>query len=261
MRRRILLLGIAVILIHAGWASAGGDQTPPKYGPRGAPYAAPLWQSHEYFQSPKNAAPDFWALITHYTGQSNSLSCSVAAVAMVQNAIARTQGDLLARDANYQQAQLINDVKAVHWKKRVTGTGWMGRKGLTLQELEEVVWETFKTYGIKGWTVSRRSFQDNTPRALGELRALLEANEASADDFIILHFLQDRLTDDPGGPYAHISPVGAYDAASDRVLILDVDREYYGPYWVSTERLLAALSARTPAFGYGGLLIVRRVSR
>ena len=263
MIRRVLLFCMAFILIQVGLVSAepGVNTQPPKYGPIGAPYATPLWQSHEYFQSAKNSAPDFWTLINHYTGQNNSLSCSVATVTMVLNAIARTQGDLRASDAYYQQSKLIDDVKAAHWKEHLTGAGWKGRVGLTLAELEEVVLDTFKTYGIKGWTVSLRSFKDATPEALRELRAILEANEASANDFVILHFLQDRLTNDPGGPYAHISPVGAYDAASGSVLVLDVDREYYGPYWVSVERLLTALSAETPAYGHGGLLIVRRISR
>jgi hypothetical protein len=259
MIRRVLLSFLAIILIQAGSVSAapGVAAVPPKYGPVGAPYATPLWQSHEYFQSAKNPAPDFWKLIVHYTGQDNGLSCSVAAVATVLNAIARTEGDLRASDANFQQAKLIDDVKAAHWKERVTGNGWNGRAGLTLAELEEVAAEALKAYGIKGWTTSLRSFRDASPKALDELRAILEANEASAEDFVILHFLQDRLTDDPGGPYPHISPVGAYDAASGRVLILDVDREYYGPYWVSAERLLTALSARTPSFGYGGVLIIK----
>ena len=263
MIRRVLLFCAAFVLIQAGWASAapGGRTPPPKYGPAEAAYAAPLWQSHEYFQSTKNPAPDFWPLITHYTGQQNSISCSVAAVAMVLNAINRTHGALRAQDANYQQSRLIDDVKAVHWKERVTGDGWKGRRGLTLAELADVMTDALKTYGITGWTVSLRSFQDVAPGALEELRAILQANESSADDFVMVHFLQDRLTDDPGGPYAHISPVGAYDAARGRVLILDVDRDYYGPYWVSVERLLAALAARTPVYGYGGLLIVRRVSR
>jgi len=263
MIRRILVLGMAFVFIQVGAASAasGVNAQPPKYGPAGAPYATPLGQSHDYFQSAKNPAPDFWALITHYTGQMNSFSCSVAAVAMVMNAINRTQGDLLARDANYQQAKLIDDVQAVHWKERVMGNRWKGRKGLTLAELATVMTDALQTYGIKGWTVSTRSFHDTTPEALEALRAVLKANEASADDFVILHFLQDRLTDDPGGPYAHISPVGAYDAASGRVLILDVDREYYGPYWVGVERLLTALSAATPIYGFGGLVIVRKISR
>lgn len=263
MIRRVLLSCLAIILIQAGSASAaaGVAAVPPKYGPAGAPWATPLWQSHEYFQAARHPAPDFWKLITHYTGQNNNLSCSVAAVATVLNAIARTEGDLRASDANFQQAQLIDDVGAAHWKERVTGSGWNGRAGLTLAELEEVAAEALKRYGITGWTTSLRSFRDVSPEALDDLRAILEANEGSADDFVILHFLQDRLTDDPGGPYAHISPVGAYDAASGRVLILDVDREYYGPYWVGVERLLAALSARTPPFGYGGVLILRRMAR
>jgi len=124
-----------------------------------------------------------------------------------------------------------------------------------------VVSSALEIYRIRGWTTSLRPVEDDTPRTLDELRGILEANEASADDFVILHFLQDKLTNDPGGPYAHISPVGAYDAASGRVLLLDVDREYYGPYWVSVERLLTALSARTPSHGHGGLLIIRRVSK
>lgn len=263
MIRCVFLSCMAFILIQAGLASAapGVDTLPPKYGPAGTPYATPLWQAHEYLQSAKNSAPDFWKLITHYTGQKNSLSCSIAAVAMVLNAIARTQADLRASDTNFQQAKLIDDVKAAHWKELVTRGGWKGRVGLTLAELEAVVLGSLETYGIKGWTTSIRSFKNAESKALTELRAILEANEASADDFVIIHFLQDRLTNDPGGPYAHISPVGAYDAASGRVLVLDVDREYYGPYWVGIERLLTALSAPTLSYGHGGLLIVRRISR
>lgn len=263
MIRRVSLFCLAIIIAYAGLALAAPDATsgPPKYGPAGAPYAVPLWQSPEYFQSAKHPAPDFWKLITHYTGQESAIYCSVAAVTIVLNAITRTSRDLRANDANFQQSKLLDDVKAAHWKERLTDKGWEGRKGLTLAELEDVVADTFKIYGIKGWTVTRRSFTNATPGALGELRMILEANEASADDFVILHFLQDKLTDDPGGPYPHISPVGAYDAASGRVLVLDVDREYYGPYWVSAERLLTALCAKTPTFGHGGLLIVRRTSR
>jgi hypothetical protein len=263
MKRLARLLCMVFILIQAGFASAaaGTDAPKPKYGPAGTPYATPLWQSHEYLQSTRNAAPDFWKLISHYDGQNNSLSCSVAAVAIVLNAIERSRADLRASDANFLQGKLIDDVRDANWKERVTDGGWKGRAGLTLAELEDVVRGTLKTYGIKGWAASSRSFKSAGSGDLAELRAILEVNEASADDFVIIHFLQDRLTDDPGGPYAHISPIGAYDATSGRVLVLDVDREYYGPYWVKLEQLLIAVSASTPTYGHGGVLIVRRVSR
>lgn len=263
MKRCIFLLCLVIMIPGAGCAFAAPDpaSTPLKYGPALAPCAVPLWQSPEYFQSFEHPAPDFWALINYYTGQESGIYCSVAAVTIVLNAITRTSADIRAGDANYRQSKLPDDVRAARWKERVTGQGWEGRKGLTLAELEEVVGDTVKTYGLKGWTATRRSFTDATPGALAELRALLEANEASSNDFIIAHFLQDKLTCDPGGPYPHISPIGAYDAASGRVLVLDVDREYYSPYWVSVERLLIALCARTPAFGHGGLIIMRKLPR
>jgi hypothetical protein len=50
----------------------------------------------------KDPAPDFWRLITHYTGQNYKLSCAVATAAIVVNAIARTEGDLRANDANQE---------------------------------------------------------------------------------------------------------------------------------------------------------------
>jgi hypothetical protein len=263
MKRLVRLFCAAFILIQVGFAAAiaGADSPIPKYGPAGTPYATPLWQSHAYLQSSRNAAPDFWKLISHYDGQHNHYSCSVAAVAMVLNAIERTRADLRANDANFLQEKLIDDVKDAHWKEHVTGGGWKGRVGLALAELEEVVRGALKTYRIQDWTTSARSFKSAGSEDLAELLAILAANEASADDFVIIHFLQDKLTNDPGGPYGHISPIGAYDAASGRVLVLDVDHEYYSPYWVSTEQLLIALSASTPTYGHGGVLIVRRISK
>jgi hypothetical protein len=263
MIRRVLPACVALFFFVAGAAAAApaDKPQPPKYGPAGAPYAAPLGQSPGYFQSPEHPAPDFWALIAHYTGQDNDLSCSTAAVAMVLNAIAGTGGGLRAADQNFDPTRLAAEVRAVHWKERLSKRGWQGRRGLTLDELAEVTAAALTTYGLRDWKVSYRSFPAATPGALEELRAILAENEASADDFVILHFQQDILTDDPGGPYAHISPVGAYDAAAGRVLILDVDRKYYGPYWVGAGRLLRAVSATTPSHGRGGLVLVRKISR
>jgi hypothetical protein len=263
MKDHFRRIGAVFILGMTGFAAAAfaADAPIPKYGPADAPHATPLWQSHGYLKSARNEAPDFWKLIPHYEGQFNGYACSATAVAMVLNAIDRTRGDLLASDTHYRQERLIAEVKAGHWKERVSQGGWQGRKGLTLTELEAVAAAALETYRISGWKTATRTFAGTGPAELAQLRAILAANEASADDFVILHFLQDRLTGDPGGPYAHISPVGAYDAAAGRVLVLDVDREYYSPYWVDVERLLEALSAATPTYGQGGLLILRKAAK
>jgi Phytochelatin synthase len=49
------------------------------------------------------------------------------------------------------------------------------------------------------------------------------------------------LTGDWDGP--HISPIGAYDRDARQVLIMDVDREWYVPYW-SPDRARRAWAAR-----------------
>ena len=88
-------------------------------------------------------------------------------------------------------------------------------------------------------------------------RRALTVNEASAEDQILVHFAQDVLTGAAGGPYPHVSPIGAFDAGTGRVLVLDVDREWYEPYWVSAGLVVRAMAVRTPAFGTGGWLRVR----
>jgi len=47
----------------------------------------------------------------------------------------------------------------------------------------------------------------------------------------------------------HFSPIGAYDEASDHVLILDTARFKYGPHWVSLPLMFEALLPIDPATG------------
>jgi hypothetical protein len=46
-----------------------------------------------------------------------------------------------------------------------------------------------------------------------------------------------------------MAPVAAYDAEKRRVLLLDPDREWYEPYWVADETLLAGLASVDPVTG------------
>ena len=72
--------------------------------------------------------------------------------------------------------------------------------------------------------------------------------------------MQDDLTKAKGGPFPHVSAIGAYDAAKKRVLLFDVDREWYEPYWVPDVELLTAMAHPTAAFGHGGRIRVARAS-
>jgi hypothetical protein len=59
------------------------------------------------------------------------------------------------------------------------------------------------------------------------------------DHHVIVTYSRAALGQEGGG---HISPLGAYDADSDRFLILDVSRYKAPAVWVSTQRLFMAMA-------------------
>lgn len=70
-------------------------------------------------------------------------------------------------------------------------------------------------------------------------RAALAANLAQAGDYLIVNYQRGMLGQDATG---HISPLAAYDADSDRVLILDTASYKYPPTWVRVASLFAAMN-------------------
>lgn len=74
---------------------------------------------------------------------------------------------------------------------------------------------------------------------LAALRAALTRNLADPDDYMLVNWRRDVVGME--GQIGHISPVSAYDAAGDRVLILDVAAHVYPKTWVSVADLFAAM--------------------
>ena len=66
------------------------------------------------------------------------------------------------------------------------------------------------------------------------------AMEASAATQVALNF--DAAPVYGQADYGHFSPAASYDAARDRVLVLDVDRNWHEPYWVPVDIMLTALA-------------------
>jgi len=230
----------------------------PKYGPADKPIAAPLAKDNAYFRAAGRRAPDFWRLNSFYVPQINGYSCSAAAVAMVLNAmlnVDRPRGD---QDQNITQEELLKNVKG-DWQALLSPSGLDGRHGLTLAQLEAFLKAGLATYSKSEFLVERHEAAASGDRELKELRRALSENEKNPDDLIVVHFAQDDLTRAKGGPFPHISPIGAYDAARKRVLIFDVDREWYEPYWVPDEALLKAMAHETTAFGRGGYIRVSKL--
>jgi hypothetical protein len=217
----------ALMAVSVGSAAYAG----PKYGPG----ATRLINTQEYVRKAK--APDFWAMMPYYLPQMNPRSCSLASVSMVANA-ARAHQDLTAADELVTQQGLLDKTKSELWKKAVGEGG----EGVSLDQLGVLAKEAFKAYGMTDVTVSVVHVDCVTTATAAALKKVLRENEKSSDDFIIANFLQSEFTGDPEGAVGHFAPIAAYDEKHGKALVFDPDRQWYEPYWVSTETLLKGMA-------------------
>jgi hypothetical protein len=184
------------------------------------------------------------ALWRHYVKQYHESSCSVAAVAMVINALGEvTRG---AAD-NVTQLQLLDRVRAGNWKERMSPGGDDGKHGMPFGLFGEVVKGSIDAFGIPVRSVEAVDLRasrlpERDKKAL--LRTRLEAFEILGNGVVIIHFDQGAYVPDLNIP--HISPVGGYDPATGRVTIMDVDRGQSGPYSISFNRFYRGISRPYP---------------
>ncbi|MFZ1431240.1 MAG: phytochelatin synthase family protein [Geminicoccaceae bacterium] len=220
-----------ILALSAG--SALAFEGKPKFGPD----AVPMLRATEYLRT--NPAPDFWKLVQFYVPQQSSSACSVASVATAVNFV---RGVPPAADAPLvTQSGLLEAVADPIWAAK----GAEGGDGVRFAELVEDVKKSLAAYGIQGFAVETFEPTGSSPLTMAKLRSILEANEASDRDVVLAYFNQGVLTGDWDGP--HISPIGAFDAAAGKVLIMDVDREWYVPYWTTDAKLLEAMLKPAPA--------------
>jgi hypothetical protein len=171
-------------------------------------------------------------LMPYYVSQQDDSSCSVATVTTIVNG-ARAGRKLGADDELATQAALVKKVKNSGWHKLVGGYG------VSLDQLGDIVREALIAYGVKVVSVETVHV-DGSPASRAKAHEALLANEKSDHDFILLNFNQKIYTSD--AEVGHIAPLGAYDAEHKRALVLDPDREWYEPYWVSEDVLIDGMA-------------------
>jgi hypothetical protein len=230
MRRLLVLLPL---LLAAAVAPAAAFEGKPKLGPD----AVPIIQQNAYLRAAP--APDYWKLSAFYVPQFTSSACSVAAVTMAIN-FARGL-PAAAEEPIVTQTALLEAVDDKTWNDK----GAEGGDGVTFEEFVAVLEDSLRSYGIEDHALEVIRPADAGPASLAEVRHALAANEASEADLILMYFNQGVLTGDWDGP--HISPIGAYDQGTGQVLVMDVDREWYVPYWSPEEKLLEAMLRPAPA--------------
>jgi hypothetical protein len=230
MRRPVVLL---LTLIWTLGCPLGGSEAKPKLGAD----AVPITREAGYLRGAP--APDYWKLSAFYVPQFTSSACSVAAVAMAVNFARGLPED--SEEPIVTQKALLEKVADAAW----TARGAEGGDGVTFDEFVSVLEASLETYGVHGYGIEVIRPKSADAPALSRVRAALAANETSDQDLILIYFNQGVLTGDWDGP--HISPIGAYDQSTHRVLVMDVDREWYVPYWSPDQKLLDAMLKPAPA--------------
>jgi len=174
---------------------------------------------------------DYIPLVTYMVSEEVVTFCGPATVTIVANSLGLTAPEA-TRWAPYHLWTEDALFRAAGQKPKIFGE--VMSAGLTLAELGEFI----TNVGMKpevhfASDLSEDSFRD-----------LVKATLADPRKRLIVNYDRQEFGEIGTG---HISPIGAYDAATDSVLILDVARYKYPPKWVPLAGMLAAMMHDDPS--------------
>ena len=191
----------------------------------------------------------------YYVPQATGSACSLAAITMLVNALRGLPTH--STEPLVTQRTLLDAVDNRMWAEATAERSG----GVRWEEFEHYLRLSLEAFKLNAELEILRP-HDSSVSTLANLQRMLIENETSDRDIVLAYFNQGVLTGDWDGP--HISPIAAYDADHGRVLVMDVDRQWYIPYWSSEEGLLAAMLRPAPfergrlAGETGGLVRVTR---
>lgn len=235
------LLGIAAALwLGSGWALADTLPLPPNLIDIRSAEGERLLRNSESFDS-------YVRLGSNFVTEQTQAFCGIASIAMVLNALGlpAPPSPEYAPYRMFDQNNLLDEQA-----ERVLGRTVLGEQGMTLEQLGGLL-------ALHGVEVEIRYAGESSPE---QFRALAREYLIGPDRAVIVNYLRKAISQERGG---HISPLGAYDAQSDRFLILDVARYKYPPVWVRSRELFDAMN--TPDRQNGGrtrgFVLIRKTPR
>ncbi len=171
------------------------------------------------------ADADFWQLSATFATQQTQSYCSVASAITVLNAmpVKKPVDPTYAPYAFFTQSNFFTPEVS-----KVISAQTVLKQGMTREEMVK----TMSLQGVKAETIAGDTLNDDS------LRALLQKALGNDGKFVLANYLRQVLGQVGGG---HWSVLAAYDAASDRVLILDVAKYKYAPEWVAISALQKAI--------------------
>jgi hypothetical protein len=185
----------------------------------------------------------YWLLTNYFETQVNQAYCSVASAVIGLNAlgVARPVTSQYPDYPFFTQAGFFDQVDP-----NSLDVGAVARTGLTMEQLAAVL-------GTHPVTVQRKYASD---MRIDEFRTVLKENLRAEGRVLLLNFDRKEVLEQGNG---HWSPIAAYHAASDSVLVLDVARYKYPPLWMPLAEAYAGARSVDSASGRSrGLLLLER---
>lgn len=188
-----------------------------------------------------DAMADYVPLSIHFVTQDTPTFCGPASMSMVLNALGIERPGSLHSDQHglFDQENIFT--RETH---HITPRAHIRRHGTPLSTLGRF----FETHGVDVSTVYASTV------TVDEFREAGRKTLSTPGEYLVVNYNRAQVGQRTGG---HISPVAAYNAASDMFLILDVSRYKYPPFWVTAADLHAAMNVKTGAGITHGYVIVR----
>ena len=193
-------------------------------------------ETKNYLQ--RSQALVFHAMTPYYTVQRNNTSCSLATAVMLLNGVKAIQAHTHL-DTPSTQNEVLETVKDPFWDSATADDG----PGVSLDEFGQLLEKMFAAYKVENVAVEVVHVEDKSEKTRQQIHNDLMSlsNEERVTTLLALNF-DDRCYINSTEDVGHVSPVGGYDPHSGLVLVLDVDREWTGPYWITEETLLNGLN-------------------
>jgi hypothetical protein len=185
----------------------------------------------ERFFLESSAHAGYFPIADNFVTQKTQAYCGVASIVMVLNAA----GVSAPTTPEYQpyhtftQDNLLDERTDAVLPREV-----LARQGMTLDQLGGLL-------AMHPLTVEVHHAADG---GLDDFRAAARDYLGAKNHFVVVNYLRKVLGQQAGG---HISPLAAYDAKTDRFLILDVARYKYPPVWVTASDLFDAMNTTDAA--------------
>lgn len=212
---------------------------------------------------------DFAALANQFEAQSNAAFCGPTTAAIVLNAI-RGRSQDLPRDHSRLRPEDLQFLPSgfdpslprytqdnVIGKGRKTRSQVLGEPtlidgklirdgGYQLRQLDEL---------LRAHDLATRLVVVDDGKPDEEIRADLVDNLQRAGDYVIVNYRREAVGQHGG---AHISPLGSYDAATDSVLVLDVNPTSAGWVWMPVATLIRGMRTFDTIENRGYILVRAR---